>query len=1049
MINKKLKNYLKMRFYFSVLFLFSFTILCQEDDNFCEPNTKYGENCTEECSPNCESNICYKNGSCVDCKPKKFGDLCDIDCSHNCNNSICFKNGTCEECISKKSGDLCELDCQNNCYKCDKNNNTICEICENGYYLLNFECEKCSEGCKDNTCNKENGNCECKEGYVGQKCQSKCNENCDGCNEDGTCIKCKDNKFFGNKCENSCDKCPNGNCTMDGICYNEIDKCLGEKLFGPSCNETCNNCKSCDRDGNCTECNDTFFYGKNCSEKCENCPNDGCDINGICINKTGDCKGQLYYGDNCNTKCDNNRTNCSTCNRKGECLSCKEEKSFGSDCDKSCEKCYGGTCNLDGTCKDNSKCAEKTYYGKSCENTCNDCLECNMDGVCIKCKNESYYGDKCQHNCIDKCFENKCNFTGFCENKEKCAKKYLYGEKCQQSCIDRCLDSSCKINGDCETNCSSTFYNFPSCNEKCSSNCLNSNCEDKIGKCINCQDEHFYGDFCNITVGNGDLINCSKAIQNGTKCTECKNGTTYGNKCENECSEGCQDKAEDGKSICKIEDGACEGCIDIYFGKYCTEKCSGCGEKGCDDQGYCKEFKCIEGKYGLKCDGNCDCGTNSNTLECGKFSKECLNCKFGYYGTSCEKKCDYKCKTGLCCLSEENELKSQLKINTNYKYLDVIVNDKKYVVEIDYNYGFPLTLFGLLKEGSNCSNIQTDTFNMKSEEVGSSDYDFTNYYTTGNLYKHYEIKLNGGENIVNSDIVIAYRVNCRELTNEKKISGVIGLGFFNSISNSLFFNKSNGQNILSYSLKDDNMIELSFGSVSKEQADYIDKLTSCKVIFTPNTDIQGKKMSCELNGIKSSKHSAALKLENAIITFSLAQENSLILKYENKIDNYLKEEYFNNECEKNEENGTIYYLYPDDKINKLPNFGFVFNDFFYSYEPNLFFEEKSNNGKKRFLIELSKNIDKSEFILGKKFLKDIKFTINNEEAFIYFYAQNAEYSNTFGEYNEHESFKLHMNARQLAAISLAIVVFINIISFIIYYFLKKKKMNSSNYIKIE
>ena len=982
-----------MRFYFSFLFLFSFTILCQEkEDDFCEPKTKFGDNCTDDCSTDCLNNTCYKSsGSCVECPSKKYGDLCNLECSANCKDSICFKNGTCVECVLGKSGDSCELECPNNCTQCDKNDNKKCIKCDEGFYLPNNECQQCSEGCIDGKCDDKNGNCDCKEGYTGPKCDSKCEVNCDGCNQNGTCIKCKDNKYFGPKCETPCDKCPNGTCTIDGLCINQNDNCLDEQLFGPSCNKTCNDCKSCDRGGNCTTCNNSFIYGKKCSEKCENCPDGGCDINGICINKTENCKGDLYYGENCTINCNNTKRNCNTCKRTGECLSCKNEEYFGIDCDKSCKRCYDGKCNFNGTCKDNTKCANETYYGKSCENTCDACSpngKCNMDGICERCNNESFYGDKCQYNCIEKCFENKCNFTGFCENKDKCAKKDLYGEKCNQSCADKCFDSACKINGDCEISCSSTFYNFPSCNKNCSSKCKGSNCEDLNGKCINCEDEHYYGDFCNLTVGSGDLINCSKAIQDGTKCIECKDNATYGNKCENECSKGCQDKTKDGRSMCKL-DGACEGCLVEYFGKYCTEKCLGCGDKGCDDQGYCKEFKCIEGKYGLKCDGNCDCGTNSNTLECGKFSRECLNCKFGYYGTSCEKRCDYKCKTGLCCLSEEKELNTKLKIPTDYKYLNVIVNNKTYVVEIDYNYGFPLTLFGTLKESTNCTNIQTDIFDMKVEEVASSDYEFTNYYTTGILYKNYEIQLNGGNDKVNSDIVIAYRVNCPKLIQDKKnVSGVIGLGFFNSISNSFFFNETNGQNILSYSLIDDNNIELSFGSVSKEQANYIDKLTSCKVIFTSDTDIQGKKMSCELNGIKSSKHKAALKLENAIITFSLAEESSLILKYDQQTVDYLINEYFNNDCEF-KSNGEYNYFEYNYEINKLPNFGFVFNNFFYSYEPNLFFKEDSQNGKKIFSIKLSNNTDKSEFILGKEFLKDIKFTINNEEGYIYFYAQNA------------------------------------------------------------
>ena len=44
--------------------------------------------------------------------------------------------------------------------------------------------------------------------------------------------------------------------------------------------------------------------------------------------------------------------------------------------------------------------------------------------------------------------------------------------------------------------------------------------------------------------------------------------------------------------------------------------------------------------------------------------------------------------------------------------------------------------------------------------------------------------------------------------------------------------------------------------------------------------------------------------------------------------------------------------------------------------------------RKDIAIKINKNSDRTEFIIGKEFFSDIKFTINNEEAQIYFYAQN-------------------------------------------------------------
>ena len=82
-------------------------------------------------------------------------------------------------------------------------------------------------------------------------------------------------------------------------------------------------------------------------------------------------------------------------------------------------------------------------------------------------------------------------------------------------------------------------------------------------------------------------------------------------------------------------------------------------------------------------------------------------------------------------------------------------------------------------------------------------------------------------------------------------------------------------------------------------------------------------------------------------------------------------------------------------------------------------------------------------------MKDITFTINNEEAEIYFYAKNAEYSDKLKESPSSSNFRTHLEAREVAGIVLAIIVFFNIIAFVIYYFIKKKKMNSNDYIKID
>ena len=314
------------------------------------------------------------------------------------------------------------------------------------------------------------------------------------------------------------------------------------------------------------------------------------------------------------------------------------------------------------------------------------------------------------------------------------------------------------------------------------------------------------------------------------------------------------------------------------------------------------------------------------------------------------------------------------------------------------------------------------------------------------------------------NLTIANQIVCKNpKEGEEKANGVIGLGFFNSISNTWFNKQENDYkkkpeenkepfpNILSYSLRDNNNIELSFGLMSQEQISYIDKLTYCDVVFINGTDIRGKKMSCNLNGIKISKQYEGLQLNNSKITFSIGEQNSLILKYDNIYIDYLLNEYFKGDADqpKFDENTQTYYItYPSDKIHKLSDFGFVFNEYYYPYEPTIFFEDY-NKEKKRFLIQFSKNINESEFILGKQFLKDIQFTINNEEARIYFYTKRAEYSPNLKTGTDTSSFSLSLKPRETAAIILSVIIVLNLLCFVVYYFLRKKKMNSPNYIKIE
>ena len=1038
----------------------NWTGICNDENTTCVDEIRYGPSCDMLCSDRNENcTKCNRTGDCFECISEYYyGPNC-TQC-FNCPDG-CKDDGICNDETSNCNNDLyygpsCNQLCsdrKDNCLQCNRTGAcTSCKI--NTFYDINCTspCDECPGGCHINgTCLNESENCN-NASFYGPMCQDLCSDrenNCDKCNRIGECFICKNNAFYGINCTTPCDQCPGG-CDINGKCVSETENCLNASFYGPMCTDICsdreNNCNKCNRTGQCFECKNNEFYGIDCTTPCDQCPG-GCDINGKCVSETENCKNASYYGPMCTDIC----YQCDKCYRNGECFECKNDSFYGKECKDKCFDCPGG-CENNGKCKDQEhNCLNVHFYGDFCNQSCSEihhnCSTCNRNKTCISCLKNQSYGEKCEYTC-ENCTNGECDMEGYCLDKTQCAKNFYFGPKCTLNCKKNCSEDGCDVKGNCEKNCSKDHYNMPACDFICESNCINNSCFDN-GTCFGCQDKTFYRDFCNVTVGEDDeeYKNCNESTQFGEECISCRYNNTYGNKCESICSEGCSDKSKiTNLSMCSKEDGRCDGCTLTYFGPFCKEKCDGCGDYGCDDLGYCKEFKCLDGKYGLKCDQKCDCESNSNSLACGKFSGECQNCAFGYFGRDCQKQCNYKCQTGLCCIFYSHNLKAEFTLDTNYRYLEVEMGDSKFKIEIDYNYGYPLTLF----EKGHCGKINNvDLTGIKG--IGQKDsmmsINFANYYIKGDLYNSSTFSINGKE-FSDIDIIITQSIECKEpSTGVDGANGVIGLGFFNSLSNRLFLNKTDRQNILSYSLNKEN-IKLIFGSMPKEQTDYIEKLTTCKVVFEDNTDIQGKTMSCELNGIKSERHSYGLEIKDTKITFSLGQNSSLVLFNDNIYKNYLKNEYFDEKVEehRDEKTNNIYYLYPANKINKLRNFGFVFNNFFYSYEPNLFFEKNSKNGKKRFLIEFSDK--KSEVILGKEFLNDIKFTINNEEARIYFYAKNAELCEKLV-YQSSQGFRIQLEAREIAAIFLSVVIFINIVAFVVYYFLKKKKMNSNDYIRID
>ena len=1058
---------------------------CIITNETCPDPQFYGPDCNTRCDVNnTNCNTCLMNGTCISCKSEFFwGPECNNTCK-SCPDEKCHNNGICtdltKDCVNNTDyGEKCDIPCSEinaNCKLCNRNEK--CLECVN-HTMFGDTCNKSCEQCPKNSTDEDelcdiNGICYNKTGlctnisFTGEGCSDLCytvHENCKTCNRSGICFECINQTKFGPYCNKSCEYCPKNNsvedelCDINGKCYNETGLCTNISFTGEGCSDLCSdvheNCKTCNRSGICFECIDKTKYGPYCNESCERCPDvkefaplndneeekDLCYINGTCKNLNDVCRNKSFTGETCNDLCSIKYENCKECDRENICTECNIKNQYGDFCNISCENCPDGLCNITGICQIQDKpCENKSLTGEYCNLTCSSiynrsyCTECDRNYECTKCINETIFGVNCTKKC-DNCpgEPRLCNITGDCLNqKSLCIDSNYTGSKCDELCI-KTVNDNCKI------------------------------C-DREKNCLECVNKTKFGNKCQVLCDNcpGESKETRYCHNNGT-CFEqeklCINDTKYGPDCNTNCS-----NISDFCKTCNRE-GKCTACTDKkHSGDKCKEQCDQCSEEGCNIKGYCKEFKCPNESYGLECDQKCQCGSNSNDGTCGKFRGQCSRCKFGYFGKKCDLRCNYKCQTELCCLFNEHKDENMtiLKIETNYKTIEIIINAKPYTFEIDYNYGFPLTIFNNKTELINCDNDKIKTIDYQNVSSKEEYHEkFTNFDITSYLNNGQKITINGNVDIT-TDIAVALKAKCLSIEGMKeKISGVIGFGFFNSISNAIFTNSTLEDyklNILSFDYKaEGDKIEMLFGDLFEIQRRYVERLTSCKVILNEKSDIQEKKMTCQLDGIKVSKYSEAFKLNNSYITFSLGEKTSLILGNNSNYFEYLKLGFFDDEnlkpIDDKESDGIQYIVYPNNKINKLSDFGFVFNNFAYSYPPNKFFVNTSNSnneeGESQFLIKINKKTDRTEFIIGREFFNDIKFTINNEEAQIYFYAQNAQYTDKFTDVINDSLFKIKLNSRATAGICLAIIIFIYLIAFTIYYFVKRKKMKSGDYIRIE
>ena len=611
---------------------------CPENckDGKCDNETKkcdsciegyYTDNCTEQCpTKNCKE-CSQDNGDCNICKDG-FNLIDKYCCEEICEK--CDDNG-CTECKDKtKYGLECE-DCPLNCYykdqerKCDQNSGN-CFSCING--KTGIKCDQnCNEGCNiaEKNCDMIDGKCDCLQGFYGETCENKCDENCINCDStNGKCNECKSGFYPIDKnclqCPENCDgDCPEGKCLKckDGF-YGEIcDKNCSQFCLNKICNQA---------DGYC-ECINHFSEESNCTV-CEN----KYDITTECLN----CIGNYDINTDCINCIENYdiKTDCINCiNHYNESTSCKEcdnHFTLESSCNQ-CEDNYNITTN------------------------CTDCINYfDISSNCQICLN-GYYGEKCDSSCYEGCNTSATNCRkddGYCE---ECFIPF-YGEKCEkESNITHCININ-KTSGEC-LKCELTFYltENKTC-ESCSSNCKDSLCNDITGKCFECESNNKYGDtcekecskFCNPSPSGsicsreeGEcLYNCTPGNFSDEQCTKCTPGFYPENGgCNKTCSIHCKD-------ICSAIDGNCTGCIGRFWKAKCDEECNDLCEDGCGQyDGKC--YNCRDGYYK---DESMETGCSACPEDCQKCQnkEKCESCRDGKYGEKCDQNCNKNCKDNRC-----------------------------------------------------------------------------------------------------------------------------------------------------------------------------------------------------------------------------------------------------------------------------------------------------------------------------------------------------------------------------------------------------------------
>uniref|UniRef100_A0A3Q2DMZ4 Laminin subunit alpha 2 n=1 Tax=Cyprinodon variegatus TaxID=28743 RepID=A0A3Q2DMZ4_CYPVA len=336
---------------------------------------------------------------CDRCQPGYTGPRCDR-CSNGYYGQPNVPGESCQPCNCNGNLDLSVPDsCDpitGQCLRCRQGYDGLtCDTCSDGYYgdaITLKNCQPChchTNGSLSEVCDKETGQCQCRENVVGLQCD-KCKAQTHGVTTGGVCVPCHCNSFGSKSFD--CDEMGQCRC-QPGVTGPKCDRCsrgffnFQEGGCTPcQCSHVGNNC-----DANTGQC---ICPPNTIGERCDRCaPNHWghdittgckeCGCNGIgsetqqCNVNTGCCKCRASFrgekcdecqigyrdfpqcipcecsvaGSDCET-CDREKGVCACADRTGKC-SCKENVE-GHNCDQcksdtfglseknplGCSKCY-------------------------------------------------------------------------------------------------------------------------------------------------------------------------------------------------------------------------------------------------------------------------------------------------------------------------------------------------------------------------------------------------------------------------------------------------------------------------------------------------------------------------------------------------------------------------------------------------------------------------------------------------------------------------------------------------------------------------------------